>query len=113
MLQIDYALIGRRVAELRKKQKLTQSQLAEKAEISNNYLSHIETAKSTPSLETLMNICVALDATPDEILLGTKTTEKNYLDSDILSKLKSCNTGQRQLIFDFINLIVAKGYAQK
>lgn len=113
MLQIDYATIGRRVAELRKKQKLTQSRLAEKAEISNNYLSHIETAKSTPSLETLMNICGALDVTPNEILLGTKTTEKNYLDSDIMTKIGNCNTAQRQLIFDFIDLIVTKNYAQK
>jgi len=113
MLQIDYSIIGKRIADIRKKQRLTQSQLAEKADISNNYLSHIETAKSTPSLETLINLCTALNVTPNEVLLGTKTTEKNYLNTDILDKLERCNTEQKQLIFDFINLILSKDYAKK
>lgn len=113
MLQIDYSIIGKRIADIRRKQKLTQSQLAEKADISNNYLSHIETAKSTPSLETIINLCIALNATPNEVLLGTKTTEKNYLNTDILDKLELCNTRQKQLIFDFINLILSNDYAKK
>ena len=40
-MAIDYSLIGKRVATARKEQGLTQDKLAEKADISNNYLSHM------------------------------------------------------------------------
>ena len=110
MLQIDYSVIGKRIAAIRKKKKLIQYQLAEKADISNNYLSHIETAKSTPSLETLMNICSALQISPNEVLLGTKTTENNYLNQDIANKLEQCSIEQKQLVLDFIELLQRKKY---
>lgn len=108
MLKIDYNVIGKRIATLRRMKHMTQSQLAEKADISNNYLSHIETSRSIPSLETLMSLCSALDVTPDEILLGTKTSEKNYLVNDITQQLENCTTEQKQLILDIISLIVKK-----
>ena len=50
---------------------MTQAGLAEKAEITNNFLSHIERSYSIPSLETLVRICDALGVTPDAVLLGT------------------------------------------
>ena len=56
---------------------MTQEQLAEKAELSNIYISHIENSRSIPSLETLMKLCSALDITPDEVLLGTKQDMEN------------------------------------
>ena len=46
----------------------------------------------------------------NEILLGTKTTEKDYLNSDIERKLQQCSTKQKQLILDFIDLIVKEKY---
>jgi len=110
MLEIDYSVIGKRIASIRKQQKLTQYQLAEKADISNNYLSHIETAKSIPSLETIMNLCVALNITPNEILMGTKTTEKDYLNNDIENKLQQCSTKQKKLILNFIDLVIKEKY---
>ena len=48
-MKIDYNLLGRRIARLRKERRLTQDKLSEKAEISNNYLSNIENGRSIPS----------------------------------------------------------------
>ena len=54
MLDIDYAALGKRIASLRRKKRLTQELLAEKTELSTNYISHIENSRSIPSLETLV-----------------------------------------------------------
>lgn len=105
-MYIDYQLLGSRIAQLRKNRKITQEKLAEKAEISNNYLSNIENNRSIPSLETLIKVCMALDATPDELLLGISKAEKHYLSADILQKLNSCTPHEKRLIDGFINLLI-------
>ena len=53
--------ISRKIREERLKRNLKQYQLANKANISNTYLSDIETGRTTPSLKTLKKIAKALD----------------------------------------------------
>ncbi len=53
--------ISRKIREERLKGNLKQYQLANKANISNTYLSDIETGRTTPSLKTLKKIAKALD----------------------------------------------------
>ena len=67
-MNIDYQTLSKRISDLRRKKGLTQESLAEKTELSSNYISHIENSRSIPSLETLMKLCSALDITPDEVL---------------------------------------------
>lgn len=47
-----------------------QNMLAERLDLSNNYLSSIERGKEKPSLEVIVNICNALQVTPDYLLMG-------------------------------------------
>lgn len=54
-------LIGRRIQELRKKQGLSQERVAEKADISPNYLSRIECGKENPTLDMLIKLASALE----------------------------------------------------
>ena len=53
-------LIGKRIQELRKRQGFSQEQVAEKAEISSNYLSRIECGKENPTLDMLIKLAQAL-----------------------------------------------------
>ena len=48
-MELDYKEIGRRVARRRKQLKLTQEFLAELVDVSPQYISHIEHARSIPS----------------------------------------------------------------
>lgn len=105
-MMIDYSLLGKRVADLRKQRKLTQEKLAEKADMSSNYLSHIETSRSIPSLETLMTLCTVLDVTPDTILLGTTTAQNDYLISDIEKKLAQLNDSEKRIIYHMIDVLI-------
>lgn len=104
-MDIDYSLIGKRIASIRKGQGITQAKLAEKADITNNFLSHIERSHSIPSLETLVNICEALDVTPDTVLLGTKTAQKEYLNDEIYQRISSCTSKQKRFIVEVIEAL--------
>lgn len=107
-MNIDYQALGKRIANLRKKRRLTQEQMAEKTELSTNYISHIENSRSIPSLETLVKLCGVLDVTPDELLLGTRQDMENYLLSDIQQKLLQCSPRERRLVDRFIDLLLSE-----
>ena len=70
-MELDYRVIGRRIAKRRKSLGLTQAVVEEKAALGQKYLSSIETGKSIPSTEVIMRLALALDPTPDEFLVGT------------------------------------------
>ena len=65
---MDYAALGERVRSFRQHLHLTQEQLAEKAEISASFLGHIERGTRVASLDTLMQLCIALEVTPNDLL---------------------------------------------
>lgn len=69
-MDLDYALIGKRIARRRRKLNLKQAVVEEKADIGSKYLSSIETARSIPSTEVIMRLAIALETTPDEFLVG-------------------------------------------
>lgn len=111
-MTIDYSAVGKRIALLRKKRGMTQEQLAEKSDLSNIYISHIENSRSIPSLETLMKLCDALAVTPDQVLLGTKQDTADYLQSDIQRKLLHCTPTERRLVSGFIDLLLQERKGQ-
>jgi transcriptional regulator with XRE-family HTH domain len=60
--------IGKKIKDERLKKSLKQYELAEKAGISNTYLSDIEVGRSAPSLKTLDKIAKVLDIDIKELL---------------------------------------------
>lgn len=88
---IDYTRIGQRIRRLRTERGMTQSQLSELVDCSNNYLSHIETAQTKVSLTMLLRISYALEANLDDFLLDTPYASPDALiDAEISKKLKKC-----------------------
>ena len=92
--------IGKNIKDLRKEQHMTQSELAELANISAIHLSHIETGTVNMSLDTLLCLCKALTVTPNDILLGEylsasienmvfqeRSNHLNYDDKLLLQKI--------------------------
>jgi transcriptional regulator with XRE-family HTH domain len=59
---------GRRVRELRKARGWTQEQLAEAADLHENYISRLETGEQEPGLFTILRLCQALETTPNGLL---------------------------------------------
>jgi transcriptional regulator with XRE-family HTH domain len=52
---------GRRVKQLRRAKHLTQAQVAERLDMSINYISQIETGEASPSFETIVKLAKGLE----------------------------------------------------
>ncbi|HJB51341.1 MAG TPA: helix-turn-helix domain-containing protein [Candidatus Anaeromassilibacillus stercoravium] len=65
---MDMEVVGKRIQALRKEHKMTQQQLAEAIDISEKYLSNIETGKDICSIHVILNIANLLDASVDDLL---------------------------------------------
>ena len=98
---IDYRVIGQRIQKARISLGLTQEALAEKLQVSTNYLSKIETNKERPNLELLWKICVATATALSTLLTGV-VEERHYLHGDIADILASCSPQKIRLIYDVI-----------
>lgn len=59
--------LGKRVKYLRRLKNLTQAQLAEKIDLSVNYVSQIETGIASPSFKTLLLLAQGLDVELKEL----------------------------------------------
>ena len=71
MIDLNYKLMGQRLRAIRKKQGLTQEQIAEKAEISPQHYSGVETGGVKISLPALIRVANALNASMDELLMDS------------------------------------------
>lgn len=90
-MKIDYCLIGKRLKEQRNEEKLTQEQVAERAEITTVYLSKIENGKVAPTLDTLATICAVIDADIGYVLSGCQYYRHEYGNDVILELFRACS----------------------
>ena len=67
---MDQVKIGMFIAECRKKQNLTQSQLAEKLYITDRAVSKWETGRSMPDSSLMLDLCKILKITVNDLLSG-------------------------------------------
>ncbi|HWE45765.1 MAG TPA: helix-turn-helix transcriptional regulator [Caulobacteraceae bacterium] len=62
-------LVGRNVRRLRKGREMTQEGLAERAEVSQQYVSDLERGRNNPTILQLQKLATALGVRPHELLL--------------------------------------------
>lgn len=82
--------IGRRIQKCREEIGLKQEELAERVDLSCNYLSAIEREVKTPKLETLIRIINELGVSADEIL-------QDVVDAGIRSKYTQLEERMKKL----------------
>ena len=79
--------IGQRITERRKKLGWTQEALAEKADLSPQFISYAESGKRAMRPENLLKISGALGVSADYLLTGKIIEKDMLLLSDKMSKL--------------------------
>lgn len=80
MIDNLYTEMGSRIKTLRKEKALTRERLAEKAEISTQFLADIETGNKGMSAATLYKLSKALCVSSDYLLFGNGNNEYNITD---------------------------------
>jgi len=102
-MQVNFVLIGKRVRETRKQQKITQDQLAEMSGLTVGYISHVETARKKASLSALISISNALGITLDELLTGNQLHNPTDYQTDIDLLMSDCSLMEKRMIFELIS----------
>ena len=96
--------IGKRVLNRRKELDLTQEQVAEKADITAQFLSSIESGKKGIRAENIINLARALDVSTDYLLTG----RCNLIDVNrVNSLLRSFNSEELILAENFLRKLQA------
>lgn len=102
MNDINYELIGTRIREKREEAGYSQEQLAWDAELSNTYVSLVETGKKKPSLGSLLKISNVLGITLDELLSGNQLHNPTDYQTDIDELMNDCTLEERRFIYELL-----------
>lgn len=102
MAEIDICLqdIGNRITELRKRLGWTQEELAEKADLTPQFVSYAESGKRAMRPENLLKLSKALNVSADYLLSG------EIIDKDLLilsDKIKQLAPSQIRIIENIVD----------
>lgn len=98
---MDQIKIGRFIAQCRKKENLTQMQLAEKLNITDRAVSKWETGKSLPDSAIMLQLCEILKITVNDLLSGEVITMDNYnkeMENKLLEMVKEKEESDKRLL---------------
>ena len=97
-------LFGQRLREQRLKHHLTLEQVAEKADLSANYIGMVERGLKEPGLATIVKILNALNISADELLCDLVPSASHVTDDEIskrlegLTPMQKCDTKSRNVL---------------
>ncbi len=103
MLIYEFRLIGNKLLTFRKKNGLTQSEVAEKAGLSDRTYADIERGTVNMRIETVLKICDALNITPNEILT-VDDEDSVVLEEEIIKRLSLCTRSEKETALRLLNV---------
>ena len=90
-------IISERIFKILKDKNMTQMEFAKRTGFSNSAISDWKRKKTNPSAEKIMDICYALDVTPEQLLTGvgiddvseiTSSTDRVHIDKTDIKLLE-------------------------
>jgi transcriptional regulator with XRE-family HTH domain len=98
IMAIYYDKLGKRVGNLRNKAGMSQDELGEKVGVNNKHISNIETGRSKPSMDTLVDIANALNVSADDLLVDSLLHSASTADSELHRLLLDCNAIEEEIL---------------
>lgn len=86
-MYFDNKEVGLRIKQLRKQHGLTQEELAEKVNITENHLYKVEAGQSAGSMDLIVELAECFDVSLDYLVLG-KEQPRDVLKTKVLILLK-------------------------
>lgn len=98
---MDQIKIGRFIAECRKKENLTQMQLAEKLNITDRAVSKWENGRAMPDSSIMLDLCDILNISVNDLLNGEVVTMENYnkeMENRLIEMVREKEQSDRRLL---------------
>lgn len=96
--------IGRRIQFSREQAGLTQEQLAERLDLSTQFISTIERGAAGASLDTIVGLCDVLNVSSDWLLRGQRAAPDTR---NVVAKLTMLSDEQLAIVDDIISSLLA------
>ncbi len=106
---MDQILIGKFIAQERKRKGYTQKQLSEKLGISDKTVSKWETGNGFPEVSLLLPLCNELDITGNELLSGERVSEEDYrkkAEENMVNLVKEGQENKKKIILSVMVAIL-------
>ena len=94
---------GMRVREIRLKKKITKERFAEQIGVQPSYIPQLERGEKNPSFDVLINIIMALEVTPDELLCDYSIAEKQTINNKININVSELSKSDQRHIEQLVN----------
>ncbi len=98
---MDQVKIGKFIAECRKKNNLTQMQLAEKLNITDRAISKWENGRSMPDSSIMLDLCHELKISVNDLLSGEVVTMDKYnkeIENKLIEMVRQKEEGDKRLL---------------
>ena len=102
-MAINFETVGKRIKEVRKQKGMSQDELAERAELSSQYISQIETGRKKGSLPTYNKLAKALGVSIDELTGSISEGSRVLSDVDLI--LQDCSKEERELLVEVLRVV--------
>lgn len=103
MLVSNLTAIGNKLLAIRKRQGLTQAEVAEAAGLSDRTYADIERGTVNMRIETILRICRTLHITPDEVLTE-ESTLPSVRQNELWERLNACSAKDKQTALDLLSV---------
>lgn len=103
---MDYRTIGLNLRKIRVQNKLRQEDVAEKANLSVNYIRAVERGERIPSLETFVAILNAIGSSADVVLCDVLEMGYEVKNSLINEKLQALSKEDRTNIYEVLDVLI-------
>ena len=102
-MAINFETVGKRIKEVRKQKAMSQDELAERADLSSQYISQIETGRKKGSLPTYNKLAKALGVSIDELTGSISEGSRVLSDVDLI--LQDCSKEERELLVEVLRVV--------
>lgn len=102
-MAINFETVGKRIKEVRKQKGMSQDELAERADLSSQYISQIETGRKKGSLPTYNKLAKALGVSIDELTGSISESSRVLSDVDLI--LQDCSKEERELLVEVLRVV--------
>ncbi|MCD7804459.1 MAG: helix-turn-helix domain-containing protein [Oscillospiraceae bacterium] len=94
----DYIILGQRIGYLRRQKGLSQEELAERADLSREFINMIENNKTKLGVDSLVDIANSLGVSADDILVDSLEHSASTANSELHRLLLDCNETEEYIL---------------
>ena len=99
---MEWVSIGKNIREQRMLKHMRQEDLAEKIDVSVNYIGMIERGVKVPSLKTFVLIANALGVSADILLIGVIDKSFEVKNTLLSEKIGQCSIAEQTQVYNII-----------